>query len=308
MLCIDQLSVDFPVQGGSIRPVDHICLEVSENRRHVIVGETGSGKSVLLATILGLAGGRVQGSIRWNDRELVGLGAREFARLRGSEIAYIPQGNASGMNPLIRNGHQIGEPLIVHLGVKRRMAFRQAVETMRRLDFLRPEHWARHYPHNLSGGMKQRALVAMGTIAGSRLLLADEPTKGLDEARRAEVEALFCGLEGTTLLCVSHDLRFTRRIAHSASVMYAGQLLETCSCEALFQEPLHPYSQMLIASMPENGFHFPEGFAPSHRDYARLGCRFADRCPHAGPRCGDPPPMVQLSERQVQCWRYADRT
>ena len=126
MLCIDQLSVDFPVQGGSIRPVDHICLEVSENRRHVIVGETGSGKSVLLATILGLAGGRVQGSIRWNDRELVGLGAREFARLRGSEIAYIPQGNASGMNPLIRNGHQIGEPLIVHRGVTRRMAFRQA--------------------------------------------------------------------------------------------------------------------------------------------------------------------------------------
>lgn len=308
MLDIEQLSVDFPVQGGSIRPVDHVCLQVMDQKRHVIVGETGSGKSVLLATILGLGGGRVEGSICWNGRELVGLGAREFARLRGSEIAYIPQGNASGMNPLIRNGHQIGEPLIVHRGAKRREAFRQAVEAMRRLDFSRPEHWAKHYPHNLSGGMKQRALVAMGTIAGSRLLLADEPTKGLDDARRKEVEALFCGLKGTTLLCVSHDLRFTRRIADSVSVMYAGQLLETCRCEELFENPLHPYSRMLIASMPENGFHFPEGFAPSHHDYARLGCRFADRCPDARARCGDPPPVVQFSERQVQCWRYADRT
>ena len=229
-------------------------------------------------------------------------------RARGVSVVGDFNNWDASKHPLIRNGHQIGEPLIVHRGVKRRAAFRQAVEAMRRLDFLRPEHWARHYPHNLSGGMKQRALVAMGTIAGSRLLLADEPTKGLDEERRAEVEALFCGLESTTLLCVSHDLRFTRRIAHSVSVMYAGQLLETCSCEALFREPLHPYSQMLIASMPENGFHFPEGFAPSHRDYARLGCRFADRCPYAGPRCGNPPPVVQLSERQVQCWRYADRT
>lgn len=306
MLQIEDLSVDFPVKGGRIRPVDGVHMDVQTGERHVIVGETGSGKSVLLTAILGLAGGEVRGRIRWNGRELVGLSEREFARLRGCEIAYIPQGNGSGMNPLMRNGDQIGEPLRVHQGMGRHEAFRRAVEALRRLDFSDPERWARLYPHNLSGGMRQRALVAMGTIAGGRLLLADEPTKGLDVARREEVEALFTHLKDVTLLCVSHDLRFARRIADSISVMYAGQIVETCSCKAFFENPLHPYSRMLVDSMPENGFRFAEGFAPYHHDYGRLGCRFAGRCPHARERCSEQPPMLRLPERQVQCWRYAD--
>lgn len=305
MLQMDSVSIRFPVRGGVICPVDRVSMEVGDQERHVIIGETGSGKSVLLMSILGLSGGAVTGSIRWNGRELAGLSPKEYARVRGKEISYIPQGNAGGMNPLIKNGNQIGEPLRVHQKMRRRPAFAQAVEALKRLDFSDPERWAKLYPHNLSGGMKQRALVAMGTIAGGRLLLADEPTKGLDEGRREEVEALFRELSGTSLLCVTHDLGFARAIADTISVMYAGQLVETAKKKDFFDHPRHPYSRMMLESLPENGFRFPKGFAPSHTDYESLGCRFAGRCPRAEEKCRECPPMRRDEERQVQCW-YAD--
>ena len=159
MLQMDSVSIRFPVRGGVICPVDRVSMEVGDQERHVIIGETGSGKSVLLMSILGLSGGAVTGSIRWNGRELAGLSPKEYARVRGKEISYIPQGNAGGMNPLIKNGNQIGEPLRVHQKMRRRPAFAQAVEALRRLDFSDPERWAKLYPHNLSGGMKTYQLV-----------------------------------------------------------------------------------------------------------------------------------------------------
>lgn len=305
MLQIQSVSIEFPVQKGVIRPVDQVCLKVGDRERHVIIGETGSGKSVLLMGVLGLSGGSVTGSILWNGRELVGLPPKEYAKIRGREIAYIPQGNASGMNPIRTIGWQIGEPLRVHQGVRRKDAFTRAVEALKNLDFQQPERWARGYPHHLSGGMKQRALVAMGTVAGGNMLLADEPTKGLDEERREEVEELFQGLADTALLCVTHDLNFARAVANRISVMYAGQIVETCSREEFFQEPIHPYSRMMIASLPENGFHFPKGFAPSHADYEGLGCRFADRCPNRTEACEKHPPRMAIGERMVQCWNVA---
>lgn len=306
MLQIDHVSIEFPVKNGSIRPVDNVCLTVGEGTRHIIIGETGSGKSVLLMAVLGLSGGAVSGSIRLDGKELLTLSEKEFSRLRGSRISYIPQGNAGGLNPLHRIGAQIGEPLRVHAGLSRREAFSRAEQALKRLDFPNPGFWARRYPHNLSGGMKQRALVAMGTAAGSRLLLADEPTKGLDGERREEVARLFSSLGGASLLCVTHDLSFARRTADFISVMYAGQIVETADKDTFFRTPAHPYSQMLIQSLPENGFCFPPGFAPSHEDYQNIGCRFSARCPRAEKRCRKIPPVTADHERQVQCWNYAD--
>ncbi len=306
MLQIQHVSVEFPVKNGFIRPVDNVCLTVQDKSRHCIIGETGSGKSVLLTAILGLSGGKVSGSIRLNGRELSSLPPKEYNRLRGTEIAYIPQGNASGMNPLHRIGWQIAEPLRVHGRYSRREAFGKAVEALGQLDFSKPEFWARQYPHSLSGGMKQRALVAMGTVAGSSLLLADEPTKGLDAERRGEVAELFFSLREASLLCVTHDLDFARKTADWISVMYAGQIVETARKEIFFRSPAHPYSQMLIESLPERGFHFQPGFAPSHEDYGDIGCRFCSRCPLAEARCREAPPLISQEERQVQCWNYAD--
>lgn len=301
MLKICSVSVEFPTRDGVIRPVDQVCVTVEDKTRHIIVGETGSGKSVLLMTILGLSGGRVQGRLEWNGTDLLSLSPQELAHLRGKEISYIPQGNANGMNPLHTIGGQVGEPLVVHEGADRTTARRRAVDALERLGFPIPSQWAKRYPHHLSGGMRQRALVAMGTIAGGRLLLADEPTKGLDELRRSEVEELFCELPDITLLCVTHDLEFARAVAQRISVMYAGQLVETCSAEEFFTRPLHPYSQMLIRSLPENGFQFPKGFAPSHHHYGDLGCRYAARCPQADAQCMTSPPMLEISGRQVLC-------
>ncbi|MGN0355130.1 MAG: oligopeptide/dipeptide ABC transporter ATP-binding protein, partial [Muricoprocola sp.] len=130
--------------------------------------------------------------------------------------------------------------------------------------------------------------------------------KGLDDSRRGEVENLFVSLDGTTLLCVTHDLEFAKHTAHRISVMYAGQILETADKEEFFQEPLHPYSRMLIQSLPENGFQFSAGFAPSHDDCLSVGCRFAGRCPLAGERCSNRPPLVNYKGRQVQCWNYVE--
>lgn len=303
MLRIQSLSIAFPVRGGVIRPVEEVSLQVGDGECHVIIGETGSGKSVLLMSVLGLSGGQVTGSICWNGQELVGLSPRDYAKIRGREISYISQGNASGMNPVRTVGWQIGEPLQVHHGMGRKAAWEQAVEALGRLDFEEPGQWARRYPHQFSGGMKQRALVAMGTVAGGRMLLADEPTKGLDDERREEVVSLFQGLTGMSLLCVTHDLDFARRIGDRISVMYAGQIVETCGKEEFFREPWHPYSRMMIRALPENGFHFPKGFAPSHMDYEGMGCRFAPRCPDRGEGCGEQPPWAESGERRALC-RY----
>lgn len=309
VLELQSVSVEFPVPGGTVRPVDQVSLTVGENERHVIIGETGSGKSVLLLSILGISGGRVAGQIRWNGRNLLELSPGACRQIWGKEIAYIPQGNAGGLNPLMRIGTQIAEPLRVHLKMGRAEANARAVYTLEQLGFPSPGEWARRYPHHLSGGMKQRALVAMGTAAGGRLLLADEPTKGLDETRRDDVTALFAALsctgEGLSLLCVTHDLSFAKAIATHIHVMYAGQILESSPCGDFFRSPLHPYAQMMIASLPEHGFQYPKGFAPSHGEYGSLGCRFAHRCTGAQKDCfAKKAPVLTVGERQVRC-RYA---
>ena len=211
--------------------------------RHVIVGETGSGKSVLLMSILGLSGGRVTGSIRWNGKNCSGLTPQAWNQIRGREIAYIPQGNASGLNPLMRIGDQIAGPANPSgYGPKGGGGARGVGAGAAGL-CPTGRSWAPRYPHQLSGGMKQRALVAMGTVAGGQLLLADEPTKGLDPERRDDVRDLFADLSragGPALLCVTHDLRFARDIATHIHVLYAGQLLESGPAAAFFSGPLTP--------------------------------------------------------------------
>ncbi len=305
MLKLESVSVSFPTAGGVIQPVDKVSLEVEKGGRHVLIGETGSGKSVLLTSLLGLSGGEITGHIFWKNRELAGLPETEYAKIRGREIAYIPQNGAGSLNPLMKIGRQIGEPLQVHRGASRKEALAAAVEALRELDFQSPEYWARQYPHRLSGGMRQRVLVAMGTIAGGELLLADEPTKGLDTDRREEVARRFRQFPGTALLCVTHDLEFARAVGERISVLYAGQIVETAPAAAFFDAPLHPYAKSMIRSLPEHGFQSAKGFAPSHRDYGGLGCRFAERCPEAGDACGKSPPLLQFGERQVRCWYAA---
>ena len=164
---------------------------------------------------------------------------------------------------------------------------------------------AKGYPHEFSGGMRQRAMLSMGLSAGAGVLLADEPTKGLDSDNIARVGDSFCNLQ-ETLLCVTHDLRFAQRVAQQVVVMYAAQTLEVSSAEDFFEQPLHPYSRALLCALPERGLVAAMGFAPEHSEQEQAGCRFCLRCPHATEQCAKerPPMMRQDDGREVRCWLY----
>ena len=305
MIEIKQLSVQF---RGDITAIDSLDLAVPEKQNTVIIGESGSGKSVLLAAILKIlpSSARVTGELLLNGTDLLRLSEKEMSRVRGTEMAYIPQGGGSSMNPLLTVGYQVAEPLMEKQGVPKRAAMTAAIEWMKRLNLGNEEKLASAYPHMLSGGMRQRALIAMGAITGAPVLLADEPTKGLDGERVETVTELLRQLKDRTILCVSHDLRFAQLVSDRICVMYAAQAVEQASSEDFFSEPLHPYSRMILEAMPENGLKADMGFAPPHSEADRMGCRFYDRCPKHCKKCIQAPPMAERAGRKVRCWLYVD--
>lgn len=307
VLVLKGLTVEFPTAEGLIRAVDRVDLEVRRGERLALVGETGSGKSVLLLALLRLLppGARVFGEVRYDGADLLRCSAAELCRLRGRKLAYIPQGAGGALNPVFTVVFQVAEPLMLHFGLARTAALSRALSLLDRLGIPEAPKRAFDYPHQYSGGMKQRALVAMGVAAEAEVLLADEPTKGVDWARREEVLALFAGLEGKTILAVTHDLWFAEKFAHQVAVMYAAQLVEVSPRESFFDRPLHPYSCALLAALPARGLEPLPGYAPAHARYGEPGCRFRERCPRVFDRCREEPPLFEHRGRQVRCWLYA---
>lgn len=307
-LWVNNLTVEFPAPAGVIRAVDRVELTLQEGERVALVGETGSGKSVLLLALLRLlpAGARVFGEVWYRGKDLLCCSPDELRRVRGKEVAYIPQGAGGALNPVLTVGSQVAEPLVVHRGLKKKEAFRQAISLLDRLGIPEAARRAFEYPHQYSGGMKQRALVAMGVAAGAQVLLADEPTKGVDWPKREEILNLFQSLKEKTVLTVTHDLWFAERFAQRVAVMYAAQLVEVAPQEDFFRRPLHPYAQALMAALPARGLTPLPGYAPAHTSYGEPGCRFRERCPRAFGRCQEEPPLLEQDGRRVRCWLYAD--
>ena len=304
MLEIKNVSVSF----GAVRAIDDVSFTVAEKTTTVVVGESGSGKSVMLSAIMHILPdtANVAGSILLNGEELLDKTEKQMQKIRGNALSYIPQGSGTSMNPLLKVGLQVAEPLMEKKKEKKSSALQKAVEWMKALNLGNEIAVAASYPHTLSGGMRQRALIAMGAISGAPLLLADEPTKGLDGERVETVTDIFNELQDRTVLCVSHDLNFTRAIADNVVVMYASQMVESCSNEEFFEQPLHPYSQMILLAMPENGLQINMGFAPPQTDRNKGGCLFYSRCPYASDRCLKTPPLIETGSRKVRCWKYAD--
>ena len=305
MLQIDGVSIRF---GKGPAAVSDASFTVHDHDHMVVIGETGSGKSVLLLAALGLLpdSAKVQGKILLDDFDLVTATEKERNRLRGSRIAYIPQGSGNGLNPLYTIGHQLCETIRKQTRCSRQEALNRAVELLESFGLENGRKLCRSYPFQLSGGMRQRVLIAMGIAAGAELVLADEPTKGLDRHRIALVEDAFHHLDGQTLLCVTHDLRFAETIASHVVVMYASEQIESGSKEDFFRQPLHPYSRAMLEALPENGLQANMGFAPprTHQE-ACTACHFYDRCPCRTERCLQAPPLLEVGDRKVRCWNYA---
>lgn len=304
---IKDVSVSFG-SGSGAGAVEHFSMELQENSRTVLIGETGSGKSVLLLSILKLLpqSAQITGQVLFQEENLLEKSEKELEHIRGNQIAYIPQGSGNGLNPLLKVGFQVGEPMMEHCGATKKEAIAKSVSLLRRFHIGQEEQRVKAYPHTFSGGMRQRAMVAMGISAGATLLLADEPTKGLDYNRIDMVAQCFETLENKTLLCVTHDINFAQRVGDHVSVMYAAQQLEEADKEEFFSNPLHPYSRAILDAMPERGLKSSVGFAPSHESYAHSGCRFASRCPHRMECCNQNPPMFEKNHHKVRCWLYAD--
>ena len=297
MIKIENLTVTFDEQ---VPVVNKVNLDITEGKKTVIVGESGSGKSVTIAAILGILPreAKIDGSIKLDDEDMLLLPEKRMNELRGKVIGYVPQGGGNSMNPLMTVGAQIAEPIEIHQKLSKSKAWVKAVEWMDNLGLKPAKKMAAAYPHTLSGGMRQRALMAMGAAGGARIILADEPTKGLDDKRISQIEELFMSMD-CTILCVTHDLRFARKIADHICVMYGGKIVESADSESFFSNPQHPYSQMLLTALPENGLNCPEGFTPPFEK--RMGCPFYNRCPKQDAACLNDIDMTHSGNHKVRC-------
>lgn len=314
MIQIRNLTVEFN-KGNPV--LDGMNLDVPDGLRTVVIGESGSGKSIMLSAILRVlpADANVSGQILMGDVndaraeiDLMTLSEKEMQHIRGLRLAYIPQGSGNSLNPLLKVGFQVAEPMMEFQDMKKPEALKKAIAWMEKLNLRDAKKVADSYPHTLSGGMKQRALIAMGMAAGAKIILADEPTKGLDNERIRGVIQSLNQMEDHTLLCVSHDLRFAREIADRISVMHQAKQVEYCTKEEFFENPLHPYSKMLLAALPENGLH-----CANHDYHKRMMehhdqkcCPFYGWCPERRDQCQTPPEMVTVGTRKVRCHLYAD--
>ena len=302
MLKIVNLKVYFKTDLGIVKAVDGVDLEVHKGERFTLIGESGSGKSVLAVSILRLLpkNAEICGKIIFNGKNLLELSEEEMRKIRGRKIAWIPQSQSS-LNPVLTVGFQSAEPMIEHLGLDKKSAFAKILKIF---DFLGIGRYrARDYPHQFSGGMRQRVLVAMGISTSPELIIADEPTKGLDASKRAQIVELFRKIGDKTMLIITHDLNFAEKLASRIAVMYCGKIVEVSPAEYFFNEPLHPYSKGLLNSIPSRGLKPIKGFQPSMINPPK-GCRFRERCEFASERCEIEPPLIGVDGRFVRCWLY----
>jgi peptide/nickel transport system ATP-binding protein len=310
-LHIRDLSVRFPSPRGAVKAVDGVSLDHREQETLALIGETGCGKTTLAKAILRLTpeDATVRGRVEFMGRDLLGLTERELAEIRGKEIGIVFQNPALALNPVHKIGKQVAEPLRVHEGIGSREAAVRAVDSLERLGLQDVEEQTRKYPFQLSGGMNQRVVIAASMILSPKLLIADEPTKGLDQKNRQSVVEelrLIKRRSNSSILLITHDLRLAKRVADRIAIMYAGMIVEVSPTEAFFREQLHPYSRALMKSLPDEGFQ-PIPGAPPAMTSVPSGCRFHPRCAERREVCDkETPEDLHRGDRTVKCVLYAE--
>jgi peptide/nickel transport system ATP-binding protein len=313
VLELRDLSVTLRTDRGPLRPVDGVSFSVAPGRTLAVVGESGCGKSVTALSIMGLLpqGAQLGGSIRFDGRELTTLDAEDWRGKRGRDMAMIFQEPMTSLNPAFTAGEQVAEALRLHQGLSPAAAMALAVEMLTQVRIPDAARRARQYPHQLSGGMRQRVMIAMALACRPRLLIADEPTTALDVTVQAQILALIDELKaetGTAVVLITHDLGVVADHADDVVVMYAGRVVEQAPAATLFARPEHPYTIGLLGAAPslEGGAErlaSIEGTVPDLRA-PPAGCRFAPRCPFAIARCETQPPLAPVGEaHRAACWR-----
>ena len=304
LLKVSDLVIEFSTEDGVVRAVDEISFDVNANETVGLVGESGCGKTVTGLSILGLIpsppGRIVSGSIQFMGRELVGLPETEMRRIRGHDISMIFQEPMTALNPVFTIGNQMTDVLMRHRKLTRRQARDAAIEMLAKVGLPVPARRVNEYPHQLSGGMRQRVMIAMALSCDPQLLIADEPTTALDVTTQAQVLEQIAKLQDEfhmAVVLITHDLGVVAETCRRAIVMYCGRIVENAAIENLFANPRHPYAKGLLESIPRiRGDRLTElpiipGRVP---DLLHLpaGCRFADRCPRADAICGEQIPLL----------------
>lgn len=317
ILAIRGLKTYFFTSEGIVRAVDGVDLTIRRGTVMGLVGESGCGKSITSLSILRLVpppGRIVEGQIWLNNEELLSLDSSQVYSVRGSKVAMIFQEPMTSLNPVFTVGSQIEEAILAHQTLPKQEARAQAIEMLRRVGIPEPEKRFRSYPHELSGGMRQRVMIAMALSCSPQLLIADEPTTALDVTIQAQILELMKELrerEQTSLLLITHDLGVIAEMADEVAVMYAGQVVEQASVGDLFREPLHPYTRGLLNSIPtiktSKGarLNVVDGNVPNLLNLPP-GCRFNPRCPSAMDICRESAPLLKelRGHRQARCWLY----
>lgn len=326
VLQVRDLVTEFTTDEGRLRAVDGVSFDLHAGQTLAVVGESGSGKSVTSLSVMGLLPARIgkvaEGSIRLDGLDLVGISERRMQRVRGNDIGMIFQEPMTSLTPVYTVGDQISEAILTHRDISRRAARARAVELLEQVGIPEPKLRARAYPHQLSGGMRQRVMIAIALACDPRVLIADEPTTGLDVTIQAQILDLLRRLQkesGMAILFITHDLGVVAEIADRVLVMYAGQMVEEAPVETLFTNPRQPYTIGLLGSTPRPGasalaagtaprLRAIPGNIPSPRSLPQ-GCRFHPRCTHVREGvCTDTVPLLDRVEPDhlVRCARWRD--
>ena len=324
LLQVENLQTHFGTIDGVVRAVEGLSFHIDAGETVAVVGESGCGTSVTSMSILRLIAeppGKVAGRILFQGRDLLELSEPEMRGIRGKDISMIFQEPMTSLNPVLNVGRQIGETLRLHEGLSQRDAERRAIEMLTLVGIPAPERRVREYPHQLSGGMRQRVMIAMALACNPKLLIADEPTTALDVTIQAQILDLMRDLKtrlGSAIMLITHDLGVVAEMAQRVVVMYAGRMVEEGAVEAIYLRPMHPYTRGLIGAVPKLGSSLEHtgrtklmeirGQVPNLREKI-LGCVFASRCPMATDLCRKVAPAVEekIPQHFAAC-HYAERT
>ncbi len=318
VLKVENLRTYFRTRWGEVKAVDGVSFELRKGETLGIVGESGSGKSVTMLSLMRLIpippGRIVEGTITLDGEDLLQLSESEMSKVRGSKIALIIQDPMTSLNPVFTIGNQVTEAIRIHQDIPKRSVMEKALEVLRKVNIPAAESRIRDYPHQLSGGMRQRVVGAIGISCQPLVLIADEPTTSLDVTIQAQYLKLLRDLQqesGMSLIFITHDFGIVAKMCDRVAVMYAGKIVEVGSVRDIFNKPSHPYTEALLASVPKmeedvDRLYAIEGQPPLLHDLP-VGCSFADRCPYVMDRCREEyPPEFPVDEGHYSaCWRLA---